>query len=343
VKTDIKSLTPKRLEEGLAAMGEPRYRAAQIFGWLHRQGTLRFEEMQNLPLALRRRLDEEFYINALTVRSRQQSADGTVKYLFGLRDGNTVETVLMRHHHGNSLCVSSQVGCRMGCRFCASTQGGLVRGLTPAEILDQVYASGRESGLRIDSVVLMGIGEPLDNYDNVVTFLELITVPEGLNMSHRHISLSTCGLADGIDRLAELKLQLTLSVSLHAADDRIRTELMPVNRLFGIEALMAACRRYIKATGRRVSFEYALFDGVNDGEADAVRLAALVRGMNCHVNLIPANPVAQSPYRRSPRAAQFLKKLQTLGVNATMRRELGTDIAAACGQLRRQTEGGITQ
>ncbi len=342
-KTDIKSLTLAQLEVAVTKVGEPKFRAGQIYGWLHQKGAQSFSEMQNLPLALRRLLDEGFYINALTVLRKQVSADGTVKYLFRLLDGNTVETVLMRHHHGNSLCVSSQVGCRMGCRFCASTIGGLIRNLAPSEILDQIYFSGRESGLRIDSLVLMGMGEPLDNYDNVMTFLDILSSPEGLNMSHRHVSLSTCGLVDRIDELAAKKLQLTLSISLHASDDKTRSDIMPINNRYNIDTLLSACRRYLKATGRRISFEYSLIDGVNDTDGHAARLAALLRGLNCHVNLIPVNPVQERPYGKSKRVAAFCEKLTNLGINATIRRELGSDISAACGQLRRQTEGGIPQ
>lgn len=320
-------------------MGLPRFRAGQIYSWLHKQQVTSFDEMTNLSVELRRQLDEKFYINAISVKKRLVSSiDGTVKYLYGLSDGNAVESVLMHYHHGTSLCISTQVGCRMGCAFCASTLGGLVRNLTASEMLDEVYTAGRDSRQHIDSIVLMGIGEPLDNFEQVMRFLEILSSPEGLNLSLRHLSLSTCGLVEQINQLADEKLQLTLSVSLHAPNDEIRNRSMPINKRYGIDELLAACRNYFAQTGRRVSFEYALIEGVNDQPEHARELAHRLRGMAAHVNLIPVNPVRETGIRRSTRTAvaQFQKQLETLGVNATVRRELGSDINAACGQLRRQ-------
>ncbi|MEG1849697.1 MAG: 23S rRNA (adenine(2503)-C(2))-methyltransferase RlmN, partial [Oscillospiraceae bacterium] len=280
---------------------------------------------------------ESCYINALTERRRQTAADGTVKFLFALRDGNAVESVLMRHDYGDSLCISTQVGCKMGCKFCASTLGGKIRDLTASELLDQLYCASALTGRHIDSVVMMGIGEPLDNLQNVLRFLELVREPDGLGLSHRHISLSTCGLADRIDELAAYHLQLTLSVSLHAADDKTRSSIMPVNRKFPIETLLDACKRYFATTGRRISYEYALIAGVNDSPAHAARLAALLHDQGCHVNLILVNPVKETGFSRGSRAEaeRFRESLAATGLSATIRRELGTEIDAACGQLRR--------
>ena len=295
--------------------------------------------MSNLPASLRGQLDEKFYINAIRIKKRLVSnIDGTVKYLYELRDCNCVEAVLMRYRHGNSLCISTQVGCRMGCKFCASTLAGRMRDLTASEMLDEVYTAQADSGERVDGVVLMGIGEPLDNFDNVMAFLENLSDARGLGLSLRHVSLSTCGLVDRIYELAKRKLQLTLSVSLHAPNDTIRNLSMPINKKYHIDRLLEACRDYFEATGRRISFEYALIAGVNDAPEHAAELAARLRGMGAHVNLIPVNPVAETGYRRGDRAAieRFQHELQRLGVNATIRRELGADISAACGQLRRQ-------
>ena len=338
-KQDIKSLTGKELETAVCEMGLPRFRAGQIYSWLHGKRVSTFAEMTNLSAALREQLDEKFYINAIRVKKRLVSdLDGTVKYLYELRDQNCVEAVLMRYRHGNSLCISTQVGCRMGCKFCASTIGGLVRSLTPSEMLDEVYTAQADSGERVDSLVLMGIGEPLDNFDNVMAFLEILSSREGLNLSLRHVSLSTCGLVDKIYELAARKLQLTLSVSLHAPNDAIRNQSMPINKKYSVEELLEACRRYFEVTGRRVSFEYALIAGVNDAPAHAKELAERLRGMAAHVNLIPVNPVKETGYQRGSREAveRFRAALERYGVNATVRRELGADIAAACGQLRRQ-------
>jgi len=336
--TDLKSLTYPQLAGYMKQLGQPAYRAEQVFGWLHQKRVGSFDEMTNLSAALRQTLAQQCYLNALTVQRKLVSQkDGTIKYLFGLRDGECVESVLMDYHHGSSLCISTQVGCRQGCRFCASTLGGWVRSLTPAEMLDEVYTAGADSGQRIDSVVLMGIGEPLDNFENVLAFLEILSDPRGLNMSLRHVSLSTCGLVDKIYQLAEKKLGLTLSVSLHAPNDQVRSASMPINDKWNMETLLKACRDYFAATGRRVSFEYALIDGLNDSPAQARELARRLDGMMCHVNLIPVNPVKERGNRRSSRQAveRFRQTLEDCGVNATVRRELGTDINAACGQLRR--------
>lgn len=341
-KIDCKSLTLEGLTALLAGWGEPAFRGGQVFAWLHEKRVLTFGAMTNLPAALREKLEEHCYITALSVVQKLVSKlDGTVKYLYRLPDGNCIETVFMQYQHGRSLCISTQVGCRMGCKFCASTLGGLVRSLTPSEMLEQVYETVRDSGERVDGVVLMGIGEPLDNFENVLTFLRLISSPKGYNLGQRHISLSTCGLVPQIRRLMEEDLQITLSISLHGVDNESRGATMPVNAAHPIEELMEACRDYFAKTGRRISFEYALIAGVNDSPEQAKKLAGLLVGMPTHVNLIPVNPVEERGYRRSSREAiqRFVKLLEGLGVNATVRRELGGDISAACGQLRRQEEG----
>lgn len=334
--TDLKSMMPEELAVLLKEMGQPAFRAKQVFQWLHR-GVCSFEEMTNLPKALRQRLEETCHITVPQVERRQQSAlDGTIKYLWRLEDGNCIETVLMRYKHGNTVCVSCQVGCNMGCKFCASTLGGKIRDLTPSEILDQVIFAQKDSGEEISNIVMMGIGEPLDNFDRVIRFLNLVNHPDGLNIGMRHISLSTCGLVKQIDKLAQLGLQLTLSVSLHAPDDETRSKLMPVNRAVGVELLMDTCRRYFEVTGRRISYEYAMIDGVNDSDAQADLLAQLLRGQPGHVNLIPLNNVEESPLKPSRRVRQFQQRLESHGVTATVRRKLGGDIDASCGQLRRK-------
>ncbi len=338
--TDIKSMTRAELSAALAAMGQPRFRAGQVFAWVHR-GARSFDEMTNLPKALRERLAEEFHLSVPAVARKQASAkDGTIKYLWRLDDGHCVESVLMRYHHGNTVCISSEVGCAMGCAFCASTKGGLVRRLRPSEMLDQVLFTQIDSGAQISNIVLMGIGEPLDNFDNVRRFLELVNDPEGMNIGMRHISLSTCGLVPGIDRLAGEDLQLTLSVSLHAPDDEIRSRLMPVNRRYGIDELLTACRRYFETTGRRISFEYAMIDGLNDTPEMAQLLIRRLRGLPAHVNLIPLNRIEESPLQPSTRqaVAAFQKALTDAGITATVRRTLGSDIDASCGQLRKKYE-----
>ena len=342
MKQDIKSLRPEELKRQLTELGEKPFRARQIFVWLHR-GATSFDQMTDLSAALRARLDERYYITAPAVERRQESReDGTIKYLWRLRDGNCVETVLMRYHHGNTVCISSEVGCRMGCAFCASTLGGLVRRLEPSELLDQVLFTQLDSGLPVSNIVLMGIGEPLDNFDHVMTFLDLVNHPDGMNIGMRHISLSTCGLVDKIDKLADLRLQLTLSVSLHAPDDETRNQIMPVNRSCGVERLLAACRAYFETTGRRISFEYAMIDGVNDSDAAARLLASRLAGTGSHVNLIPLNHVEESPLKPSSRARvrRFQEILESQGITATVRRTLGSDIDASCGQLRRKAMQG---
>lgn len=334
--TDIKSLTLPELSEAISALGEPAFRGRQVFTWLHR-GVASFEEMTNLSKELRERLKEKFYISVpKAVRKQVSLKDGTIKYLWELRDGNCIESVLMQYHHGNTVCISSQVGCRMGCAFCASTVAGKVRDLAPSEMLDQVLFTGLDSGLPISNIVLMGIGEPLDNLDHVEKFLELIHTPDGLNIGMRHISLSTCGLIPGIERLAELNLQLTLSVSLHAPDNETRSRLMPVNRAYDTDRLFDACHRYFEKTGRRISFEYALIDGVNDHDWQADLIAEKLKGMPGHVNLIPLNDVVESSLKPSRRLSAFQKRLESHGLTATVRRSLGGDIDASCGQLRRK-------
>lgn len=335
---NLKSMTLPELSALLKQMGQPAFRAKQLYGWLHR-GVRSYEEMTNLPGALRAELAEKYPIHAPTVVRRQESQkDGTIKYLWQLSDGNCVETVLMRYHYGNTVCISTEVGCRMGCAFCASTIGGLVRKLEPFEMLDEVLFTQVDSGQPISHIVLMGIGEPLDNFDNVMRFLELVNSPEGMNISMRHISLSTCGLVPRIDELAKLKLQLTLSVSLHAPNDQIRNTIMPVNKAYPTQELLDACRRYYAETSRRISFEYAMIDGVNDSVENARELISRLRGLPAHFNLIPLNHVEESPLKPSSKAAValFQKTLEDAGIPATVRRTLGGDIDASCGQLRRK-------
>ena len=334
--TDLKSMNLEELTSFFKELGEPAFRAKQVFQWMHR-GATSFDEMSNLSKALREKLNNQCYLTCPQVERKQVSAiDGTIKYLWRLMDGNCIETVLMRYKHGNTVCISCQVGCRMGCAFCASTLGGKIRDLTPSEMLDQVLFTQLDSGEPISNIVLMGIGEPLDNYDTVMRFLHLVNHPDGLNIGMRHISLSTCGLVEKIDKLSELGLQLTLSVSLHAPDDETRSKIMPVNRSVGVERLMDTCRRYFQTTGRRISYEYAMIDGVNDSDRQADLLASLLKGMPGHVNLIPLNDVAESPLKPSKRVTAFQKRLESHGVTVTVRRKLGGDIDASCGQLRRK-------
>ena len=334
--TDLKSLTIEELGIFLKNMGEPAFRAKQVFTWLHK-GVESFEEMRNIPNTLREKLSATAYITVPKVARKQISQlDGTIKYLWELRDGNCIESVVMQYHHGNTICISSQVGCRMGCRFCASTVLGKVRDLAPSELLDQILFSEKDSGLTISNIVLMGIGEPLDNYANVRKFLELINSPDGRNIGMRHISLSTCGIVPGIRRLQEEDLQLTLSISLHAPVQEVRESIMPVSRAYDVDTLLAACRDYFETTSRRISFEYAMIDGVNDSDAMADILANKLAGMPAHVNLIPLNEVEESPFKPSRRVAEFQKRLESHGITATVRRKLGGDIDASCGQLRRK-------
>ena len=333
----LKSMTLQEMTAALQELGQPAYRAKQVFTWLHK-GVTAYEQMTNLPQGLRQVLAEKYPIcPPQVVRKQESQKDGTIKYLWQLSDGNCVETVLMRYHYGNTVCISTEVGCRMGCAFCASTLGGLVRRLEPFEMLDQVLLTQVDSGLPVSHIVLMGIGEPLDNMENVLRFLELVNHESGMHISMRHISLSTCGLVPKIDALAQLKLQLTLSVSLHAPSDEIRDTIMPVNKAYPTEELLAACRRYYEATNRRISFEYAMIDGVNDTPAHAQLLLKRLKGLPAHMNLIPLNHVEESPLKPSTRQAvqQFQKILEDGGVPATVRRTLGSDIDASCGQLRR--------
>ncbi len=331
---EIRSLSREELETELKAMGQPAYRVEQVFRWLHR-GAGSFADMSDLPRSLRDALEERYRLAAPRVLRKQESADGTVKYLWRLWDGNAVESVVMRYRYGNTVCISSQVGCRQGCVFCASSGLGLVRDLSPGEMLEEVLFSGLDSGAKITGVVLMGIGEPLENYDNVMRFLRLVNAGDGLNIGMRHISLSTCGLVPQIGRLAEEDLQLTLSVSLHAPDDETRKKLMPVARRYDLASLMAACGAYYKRTGRRISFEYAPIRGVNDSPEQMKLLAEHMRRVHGHVNLIPLNRVPGSKLEPG-NARELARRLEQLGCNATVRRRLGADIDAACGQLRRK-------
>ncbi len=340
MKKDILSLLPEELEIGLVSIGEAKYRAAQIGRWLTR-GVRSFGEMSDLPKALREKLAEHFSLYRPKVLSKQVSAlDGTIKYLWELGDGNAVETVVMSYQYGNTVCISSQVGCRQGCAFCASTIGGLVRCLEPSEMLDEVLFSELDSGKKISNIVLMGIGEPLDNFDNVVRFLKLVNHPGRLNIGMRHITLSTCGLIERFDDLAALDLQLTLTVSLHAPDDETRSRIMPSNRSRGVDALIEACRRYYQKTGRRISFEYAMINGVNDTEFHARELVRRAHQCGAHVNLIPLNHVEERRFKPSTQGHMkaFMKILDEGGVNYTVRRTLGSDVDASCGQLRRKME-----
>ena len=333
----LKSMTQPEIGAVLKELGQPAFRAKQVFSWLHK-GVRSYEEMSNLPKALRDTLAEKYPLNTpKVVRKQESKKDGTIKYLWQLSDGNCVETVLMRYHYGNTVCISTEVGCRMGCAFCASTIGGLVRKLEPYEILDQVLFTQVDSGQPISHIVLMGIGEPLDNFDNVMRFLELVNHPDGMNISMRHISLSTCGLVPMIDKLAEKKLQISLAISLHGPNDETRNKIMPVNKAYPIDELLAACHRYYAATSRRIHFEYAMIDGLKDRECDATEWLRRLKGLQAHVNMIPLNHVEESPLKPSTRQAvqRFQKILEDGGIPATVRRTLGGDIDASCGQLRR--------
>ncbi len=336
-KKNLKSYTYNELEALVRnELGEPSFRAKQIFEWLYR-GADSFDEMSNLSKSLRERLGAAYTAGNLKIEQKFVSRiDETRRYLLKLEDGNYIESVLMKYHHGYTICVSSQVGCAMGCRFCASTRNGKARNLSAGEIIGQVLTVQKDLGERISNIVMMGIGEPLDNYDEVLKFLEIVNHPSGLNIGHRHITLSTCGLVPKIKDLADRQLQITLSVSLHAADDETRSEIMPVNRRYSISQLMEVCRYYIKKTNRRISFEYTLISGVNDNSAEAEKLLKLLNGMLCHVNLIPVNPVKETGFKQGSRAKieEFQRILESGGISATIRREMGADISAACGQLR---------
>lgn len=337
---DIRSMTQEMLGEWLKDNGQPSFRAKQIREWLD-AGVTDFSQMTNLPKDLRGKLSETFTVPGVTIVRKLTSAiDGTVKYLFRLDDGETVESVLMQYKHGWSQCLSTQVGCKMGCTFCATGIGGFIRDLSAAEMMAQIETAQRDSGVRVSSIVLMGMGEPLDNYDNVVQFLRMLGEEGGVHIGMRHISLSTCGVVTGIRRLMKEQIPLTLSISLHAPNDEIRSRTMPVNRRWPIKELLTACREYIEATGRRISFEYAMIDGVNDADEHAEELADRLQGMLCHVNLIPVNAVAGKAQQRSSRLRiqSFMKVLEKRGINVTVRRTLGSDINASCGQLRRQAD-----
>ncbi len=339
---NIKSMTLAELTAAVKELGQPAFRGKQIYTWLHK-GAASYDEMTNLPKSLRDSLAQSYPIYVpKPVRKQESARDGTIKYLWELADGNCVETVLMRYHYGNTVCISTEVGCPMGCAFCASTLGGLVRRLEPCEMLDQVLFTQIDSGLPVNHIVLMGIGEPLDNFDNVMRFLELVNSGDGMNISMRHISLSTCGLVPKIDELAKRKLQISLAISLHGPNDEIRDRIMPVNKAYPIDQLLAACRRYYEATSRRIHFEYAMIDGVNDRICDAKELLRRMKGLPAHFNLIPLNHVEESPLKPSSKAAvaAFQKTLEDGGITATVRRTLGGDIDASCGQLRRKYTRG---
>ena len=344
-KKDIKSMTLEELTKELAALGEKPFRAKQIYDWLHVKMATDFEQMSSLSRDLRARLSQCCSITALkTVGERISAADGTRKYLFGLEDGNVIESVWMQYHHGNSVCISSQVGCRMGCRFCASTLDGLERNLRPSEMLDQIYQIQSITGERVSNVVVMGSGEPMDNYDNVVRFLRLISHEKGLNISQRNLTVSTCGIVPGILQFAEEGLQVTLALSLHAPNDEVRKTLMPIANRYHLEDVLKACRVYFEKTGRRLTFEYSLVKGVNDNLKEAAALTGLLKNQHGHVNLIPVNPIKERDYVQSDRKAveAFTKYLEKHGINATVRREMGRDIGGACGQLRKSyMEGGV--
>lgn len=342
MKKDIKSMTMEELSAYITELGEPKFRTKQIFRWLHR-GVRSFDEMTDLPKTLQSKLLRDAKIATLSVYARYRSnLDETVKYLFALEDGNIIETVAMKYNHGWSLCISSQVGCRMGCSFCQSTKGGLIRPLTAGEILDQILKVQEDLNIRISNIVMMGIGEPLDNLDQVIRFLQNVNDPNGINIGYRHISLSTCGLIPGINKLAEYEFPITLSISLHATTDEKRSGIMPINKKYNIKQLIQACKDYQRHTGRRISFEYAVINGVNDGFEDAKALATLLKGILCHVNLIPVNPIENGVYRPPSKKniIGFQETLIKFGLNATIRRTLGADISASCGQLRHQVQKG---
>lgn len=335
---DLKDFEYDELSAFLTEHGEKKFRTEQIFSWLHK-GVVSYEEMTNLSNATCSMLKKESYISALKIREKYVSKiDGTVKYLFELPDGNCIESVVMRYHHGLTICISSQVGCRMGCRFCASTIGGLYRSLTAGEILNQVIFAQKDIGERISNIVIMGIGEPLDNYDNIIKFLHNVNHEKGLNIGYRHITLSTCGVVPEIYKLADENLPITLTISLHAPNDEIRDEIMPINHRYKTKELIEACREYKNKTGRRISFEYSLIHGVNDSKENACELAELIGDLNAHVNLIPVNRVEERNFKKGSRKEirNFEENLLRLGINATVRRELGADINASCGQLRKK-------
>ena len=343
-KIDIKSLNYDELADYIVSIGEKKFRAAQLYSWMHEKLACSYDEMTNISDKLKKVLKENTLYTCLEpVRVQESQIDGTKKYLFRLYDGNLIESVFMRYHHGNSVCISSQVGCKMGCRFCASTLNGCVRNLEPSEMLDQIYRIQSLTGERVSNIVIMGSGEPMDNYDNVVKFLGLINSDKGLNISQRNITVSTCGLVPRIKQLAELKLQITLAISLHAPNDELRKTMMPIAYTYSIEPSMDACRYYLLQTARRISFEYSLVKGVNDSPECARQLIKLVHGMNCHINLIPVNPIKERDYEQSEKNSihNFKEILEKAGVNVTIRREMGRDIDGACGQLRQNHIEGM--
>lgn len=338
-KTDIKSLSLEELKAEIEKIGEKSFRAKQLYEWFHQKLARDYDEMTNISKSLKEKLAKGYTYTSLKIVEVQTSKiDGTKKYLFALGDGNLVESVWMKYHHGNSVCISSQVGCRMGCKFCASAIGGLERGLTPSEMLDQIYAISRDTGERVSNVVVMGTGEPLDNYDSLLRFIRLITDENGLNISQRNITVSTCGIVENMRRLADEKLQITLALSLHGATQEKRRELMPIADKYDLNEVIEACRYYFEKTGRRITFEYSLVGGVNDTDEDAEKLCKLAAGLNCHINLIPVNPVKERAYAESKKETvlRFQEKLEKRHMNVTVRRELGRDIDGACGQLRRR-------
>ena len=338
-KKDIRSYTYEELQQEMALLGEKAFRSKQIYSWLHEKLADSFEEMTNLSKALREKLEQEYEIRKVSMIERQTSKiDGTNKFLFELYDGNVVESVLMKYKHGNSVCISSQVGCRMGCRFCASTLDGLARNLTPSEMLGQIYQIQKISGERVSNIVIMGTGEPLDNYENFVQFIRMVSDEHGLHISQRNITVSTCGIIPNMKRLAEEKLQITLALSLHGSNQEKRKKLMPVANKYELSDVLAACDTYFEKTGRRITFEYSLVHGVNDGEEDAKELIAILKPRNCHLNLIPVNPIKERDFEKPTRehAEKFKNKLEKNGINVTIRREMGSDIDGACGQLRRR-------
>ena len=344
-KTDVKSLTLEELQKAVEDMGEKAFRAKQLYQWMHEKLAGSYEEMTNLSAGFKEKCRERFWYASLeTVRVQESKIDGTRKYLFGLRDGNVVESVWMQYKHGNSVCISSQVGCRMGCRFCASTLDGLERNLTPSEMLEQIYAITKHTGQRVSNVVVMGTGEPMDNYDNLIRFLKLLTDENGLNVSQRNVTVSTCGIVPQMKRFAEEGLQVTLALSLHASNDEKRRKLMPIANKYSIRELMEACDYYFKQTGRRITFEYSLVGGVNDTDEDAEELSRLASKLCCHVNLIPVNPIKERDYVQSEakRVLAFKNKLERNKINVTIRREMGRDIDGACGQLRRKHKESIS-
>lgn len=337
-KTDIKSMDMQELQTFVEVLGEKKFRAKQLYMWMHQKLVRDFEEMTNLSKSFREKLQRDCSLGGVTIRREQISKkDGTRKFLMELSDGNMVETVLMRYHHGNSVCVSSQVGCRMGCRFCASTLNGLSRSLLPSEMLDQIYRIQADTGERVSHVVIMGTGEPFDNYDNVRRFVTLLTDENGLNIGARNLTISTCGIVPRIRQFADEQLQVNLAISLHAPNDELRRTLMPVANKYSIEELIDACRYYVDKTSRRITYEYSLVKGVNDGREQAMELISLIKGINCHVNLIPVNPIKERDFKQTegPQISNFKNLLEKNGIACTIRREMGRDIDGACGQLRK--------